>query len=66
MRPVIQGILCALVGMLILVVVQMGRASLVDWQSWVIMAGAAVALITFRINLLLVVIAAAGISLLVF
>jgi chromate transporter len=66
MRPVIQGILCALVGMLILVVFQMGRASLVDWQSWVIMVGAAAALIAFRINLLLVVIGAAGISLLIF
>jgi chromate transporter len=66
MRPVIQGILCALVGMLILVVFQMGRASLVDWQSWSIMVGAAAALIAFRINLLLVVIGAAGISLLSF
>ncbi|MHB9074559.1 MAG: chromate efflux transporter [Desulfobaccales bacterium] len=66
MRPVIQGVLCALVGMLILVVIQMGRASLVDWQSWVIMVGAAVALIAFRINLLIVVIAAAGLSLLLF
>jgi len=66
MRPVIQGILCALVGMLILVVFQMGRASLADWQSWVIMVGAAVALIIFRINLLLVVLAAAGLSLFIF
>ncbi|MGB8992231.1 MAG: chromate efflux transporter [Desulfobaccales bacterium] len=66
MRPVIQGILCALVGMLILVVFQMGRAALVDWQSWVIMVGAAVALIAFRINLLVVVVAAAGLSLLIF
>jgi chromate transporter len=66
MRPVIQGILCALVGMLILVVFQMGRVSLVDWQSWAIMVGAAAALIAFRINLLLVVIGAAGISLLIF
>ena len=52
MRPVIQGILCALVGMLILVVFQMGCASLVDWQSWVIMVGVAAALIAFRIKLL--------------
>jgi chromate transporter len=66
MRPLIQGILSALVGMLILVVMQMGRASLVDWQSWVIMLSATVALITFRINLLLVVIAAAGLSLVIF
>lgn len=66
MRPVIQGILAALVGMLILVVIQMGRASLVDWQSWVIMIGAALALISFRINLLFVVIAAACLSLFIY
>jgi len=66
MRPIIQGILAALVGMLILVALQMGRASLVSWQSWVIMLGAVVALIAFRINLLLVVLAAAGLSLLIF
>jgi chromate transporter len=66
MRPVIQGVLCALVGMLILVVFQMGRASLVDWQSWVIMVGAAVGLIAFRVNLFLVVMAAVGVSLLIF
>jgi chromate transporter len=66
MRPVIQGILCALVGMLLLVVIQMGRASLVNWQSWVIMAGAAAALNAFRINLLVVVIAAAALSLLIY
>jgi hypothetical protein len=52
--------------MLILVVFQMGRVSLVDWQSWGIMVGAAAALIAFRINLLVVVIGAAGISLLIF
>jgi chromate transporter len=66
MRPVIQGVLSALVGMLILVVLQTGRASLVNWQSWVIMLAAAVSLIAFRINLLLVVLAAAGVSLLIF
>jgi hypothetical protein len=44
----------------------MGRASLVDWQSWVIMVGAAFALIAFRINLLMVVLAAACLSLLLF
>jgi hypothetical protein len=44
----------------------MGSASLVNWQSWVIMVAAAAALIAFRIDLLLVVIGAAGISLLIF
>ena len=57
-RPVIQGILSALVGMLVLVTLQMGRASLVDWQSWVIMAGAGAALIAFKVNLFYVVAAA--------
>ncbi len=66
MRPVIQGILSALVGMLVLVLVQMGRASLGDWQSWVIMAGAAAALIGFQVNLLWVAAAAAGLSLVIF
>ncbi len=66
MRQVIQGILAALVGMLILVVIQMGRASLVDWQSWVIMVGATVALISFMVTLLWVVACAAGLSLLIF
>jgi chromate transporter len=66
MRPIIQGILSALIGMLVLVTVQMGRASLVDWQSWVIMAGAGVALIGFRVNLLWVALIAAGVSLVLF
>jgi chromate transporter len=66
MRPIIQGILAALVGMLVLVTLQMGRASLVDWPSWVIMAGAVVALIGLRVNLLWVVLAAAGASLVLF
>jgi chromate transport protein ChrA len=65
-RQVIQGILSALVGMLVLVVVQMGRASLVDLRSWTILVGAAVALISFRVNLLWVVISAACFSLLIF
>jgi chromate transporter len=49
-RQVIQGILAALVGMLFLVVIQMGRASLVDWQSLVILVGATAALIRFQIK----------------
>ena len=66
MRLAIQGILSALVGMLVLVTLQLGRASLVDLQSWAIMAGAAVALIAFRINLAWVVAAVAGLSLIIF
>ena len=63
MRPVIQGILAALVGMLILVLLQMGRATLHGLPAWAIMAGASLALIYFEINLIWVVAAAAGFSL---
>ena len=63
MRQVIQGILAALVGMLVLVVVQMGRASLVDWKSLAILAGAVAALIPLKVNLLWVAAAAACLSL---
>jgi chromate transporter len=63
MRPVIQGILTALVGMLILVLLQMGLGTLRDLPSWMIMAGASLALIYFEINLVWVVAAAAGVSL---
>jgi len=66
MRLAIQGILSALVGMLVLVTLQLGRASLVDLPSWAIMAGAAVALIAFRINLAWVVVTVAGLSLIIF
>jgi chromate transporter len=66
MRPIIQGILSALLGMLVLVTVQMGRASLTDWQSWAIMVGAVVALIRLRVNLLWIVLATAVISLVLF
>jgi chromate transporter len=65
-RPVIQGILSALVGMLVLVVVQMGRASLVDLKSLAIMGSAAVALIGLKLNLVWVVVAVAGLSLIIF
>jgi chromate transporter len=65
-RQVIQGILAALVGMLFLVVIQMGRSSLVDWQSLVILVGAAAALIRFKVNLLWVAAAAACLSLAIY
>jgi len=63
MRPIIQGILAALVGMLVMVLLQMGRVTLHDMPSWAIMAGASLALIYFEINLIWVVAAAAGFSL---
>ncbi|MHB8069290.1 MAG: chromate efflux transporter [Desulfobaccales bacterium] len=65
-RPIIQGILAALVGMLVLVTVQMGLAALTDFQSLALMAAASVALIGFRVNLLWIVGAAACLSLLLF
>ena len=63
MRPIIQGILAALVGMLVLVTLQMGSAALTDLKSLTLMAAASVALIGFRVNLLWIVAAAAGLSL---
>ena len=65
-RPIIQGILAALLGMLVLVTVQMGLAALTDFRSLALMAAAAVALLVFEVNLLWIVVAAAGLSLLLF
>lgn len=62
-RQMIRGILAALVGMLVLVTVQMGRASLVDWKSLAILVGTVSALIPLKVNLLWVAIAAACLSL---
>jgi chromate transporter len=66
MRPVIQGILAALVGMLALVTWQMGLATLIGWQDLLITTAAAVALIVYRVNLLWIVPAVVGLSLLWF
>jgi chromate transporter len=66
MRPLIQGILAALVGMLALVTVQMGLGAITDWKTLTLMVGAAVALIVFDLNLLMVIAAAALLSLTVF
>jgi chromate transporter len=65
-RPIIQGILAALLGMLVLVTVQMGLAALTDLKSLALAAVASLALIVFRVNLLWIVAAAAGLSLLLF
>ena len=56
----------ALALLLVLVTVQMGRAALTDFQSLALMAAASVALIGFRVNLLWIVAAAAGLSLFLF
>jgi chromate transporter len=66
MRPVIQGILAALVGMLVLVTLQMGAVTLTDLKSLALMAAASLALIVFKVNLLWIVVAAAGLSLFLF
>jgi chromate transporter len=65
-RPVIQGILSALVGMLVLVTVQMGLAAHADFKSLALTAVASIALIVFRINLLWIVAASACLSILLF
>ncbi len=66
MRPVIQGILAALVGMLALVTMQMGQAALRGWPELLLTAATAVALIVFEVNLMWIVPAVIGLSLLFF
>ena len=66
MRPVIQGILAALVGMLVLVTLQMGVVTLTDLKSLALMAAASLALIVFKVNLLWIVVATACLSLFLF
>jgi chromate transporter len=66
MRPVIQGILAALVGMLVLVMLQMGAVTLTDLKSLALMVAASVALIILKVNLLWIVVAAALLSLCLF
>ena len=66
MRPAVQGILAALVGMLALVTVQMGRAALTDIKDLALFTAGAVALLAFKINLLWVNAAAAGLSLVLY
>ncbi len=65
-RPMIQGVLAALVGMLVLVTAQMGLAALTDLKSLALMTAASLALMVLRLNLLWVVAAAACLSLLIF
>lgn len=66
MRPVIRGILAALVGFLALVLLQMGRAAITDLKTLSIMLASAAALIILEINLLWVIAAAAAVSLVIF
>jgi chromate transporter len=66
MRPAIQGILAALVGMLALVTLQMGWAALSGLPDLLLTAATAVALIVFEVNLLWIVPAVIGLSLVIF
>jgi chromate transporter len=66
MRPIIQGILAALVGMLFLVTIQMGAAALTDLKSLALMAAACIALIGFQVNLLWIIGFVAAMSLWLF
>jgi len=66
MRPAIQGILAALVGMLALVTLQMGQAALSGGKDLLLTAAAGVALIVFEVNLLWIVPAVVGLSLIMF
>jgi chromate transporter len=66
LRPPLQGILAALVGMLAAVTLQMGQASLQDGKDLALLAGTAAALMVAKIELPWVAVAVAGISLLIF
>ena len=61
----IRGILAGFIGLLVFVLVQFGQASLVDWKTWALAAAAFVAL-RWKVDLLVIVGAAALISILVF
>jgi len=62
-RPVIQGILAALIAMLAVVLVQMGSSALHDWRDLVLFLASAGALLGLRLNLLWVAPAVAAVSL---
>jgi chromate transporter len=67
-RPVqlaLRGILAAFLGMLLLVAYRFGQEALTDWLSWALMAAAWLALWR-KVDLLWVVTAGAGLSLILF
>jgi chromate transporter len=66
MRPAIQGILAALVGMLALVTLQMSQATLTGIPDVLLTAATAIALIIFEVNLLWIVPPVVGLSLCLF
>jgi chromate transporter len=57
-RWMIQGVLAGFIGLLVFVVYQFGRASLVDWKTWGLAAGALIALHR-KVDLLVIVAVAA-------
>uniref|UniRef100_A0A7V4LCG0 Chromate efflux transporter n=1 Tax=Desulfobacca acetoxidans TaxID=60893 RepID=A0A7V4LCG0_9BACT len=66
MRPLIQGVLAALLGMLALAIWQMALVTLTGIKTWALMLGAAVSLVVFEVNLLWVIAAVAALSLWLF
>jgi chromate transporter len=64
-RWMIQGVLAAFIALLLSVLVEFGRASLVDWKTIGLASAAALAL-WWKIDLLLIVAGAAVLSILVF
>jgi len=65
-RPALQGILAALVAMLALVTLELGRQALTHWKDLAILAGGGAALMVCRVSLFWVAVAAAGVSLLIY
>lgn len=65
-RPLIQGILAATVGMIALVTVQIGVGAITDWRTSAVMLAAAVALLGLDLPLTWVIPAAVAASLLIF
>jgi len=65
-RPVLQGILASLVGMLALVAVQMARGTLTSLPDLALMLASAAALLAFKVDLRWLVPAVAAASLLLF
>jgi chromate transporter len=65
-RPVLQGILAALVAMLALVTLEVGRQALSHWKDLAVLAGGGSALLLLRVNLLWVAGAVAVVSWLIY
>jgi chromate transporter len=61
----IRGVLAGFIGLLLFVLYQFGRASLVDWKTWGMATGALIAL-RRQVDLLIVVAVAAVVAVLVF